>query len=292
MNATDQGPRYATRPNARHARTTASASASRAGSSPLAIGRSRFTGCSRSCGASRTSLARYDALEAAQYATKATQALEPQARVPDLAREQQAREQEKVLRPLPRAQRDERGARDRARCGDGGHGHRPDGRRLARRPAAAAGKLRSGHHRQPQVEPAARAELALELDAAAERDRQLAGDRQPEPGAAAVPRPERPEDPLAVGRLDPRSGVRDRDRDGAVRGGERELDPTAVGRPPEGVGEQVGDDLEHPVTVGDDHRRTVAVAAVVDLAGVSPPRRRLRTPARPGAPCPPPRAAP
>ena len=74
MNATDQGPRYATRPNARHARTTASAIASRVGSSPLAIGRSRFTGCSRSWGASRTSFARYAALEAAQYATKATQA--------------------------------------------------------------------------------------------------------------------------------------------------------------------------------------------------------------------------
>ena len=48
MNAIDHGPRYAARPKAAQARTTANAIASRTGSSPLAIGRSRFTGWARS----------------------------------------------------------------------------------------------------------------------------------------------------------------------------------------------------------------------------------------------------
>ena len=48
MNAIDHGPRYAARPKAATASTTANAIASRAGSSPLAIGRSRFTGWARS----------------------------------------------------------------------------------------------------------------------------------------------------------------------------------------------------------------------------------------------------
>src|SRR5262249_48566044 len=132
---------------------------------------------------------------------------------------------------------------------------------------AANSRRRTG--RQPQVEPAAGAEFALELDLAAECDSELAGDRQSEPGSTAVPRPEGAEDPLPVGRLDPRTGVRDRDGNRPVVVRERELDPSAVRRPPKGVGEEVGDDLEDPVSVGDDDRRAVAVAAVVDLP---PPR--------------------
>ena len=50
---------------------TASASAAREESSPRAIGRERFTGCSRSSAMSLTSFTRYAALDAAQYATNA-----------------------------------------------------------------------------------------------------------------------------------------------------------------------------------------------------------------------------
>ena len=74
------------------------------------------------------------------------------------------------------------------------------------------------------------AELALELDPAAERDRQLAGDREPEPRAAAVARPERPEDPLLSDGLIP----------GPVSATETETVPFAAAsasstRPPSGV---------------------------------------------------------
>src|SRR4029079_17480947 len=99
-----------------------------------------------------------------------------------------------------------------------------------------------------------------------ERNRQLAGDCQAQPRAAAVARPERPEDALAVRRREPGPGVRDRDGNGAVGGEERELDPPAVGGPPERIREQIGDDLEDAVAVRDDHGRAVAIAAVVDLA--------------------------
>src|SRR5439155_972604 len=48
--------------------SAATASAARAESSPRAIGRARLTGCTRSCSASRTSLTREHALEAAALA--------------------------------------------------------------------------------------------------------------------------------------------------------------------------------------------------------------------------------
>src|SRR5262245_64635587 len=51
---------------------------------------------------------------------------------------------------------------------------------------------------QMQLEAGAEPWLAVKVDRAAERDRQLARDREPEAGPAAVPRPERAEDPLAL----------------------------------------------------------------------------------------------
>ena len=168
MNATDHGPRNAATPNARHARTTASAIASRAGSSPLAIGRSRFTGCSRSC-----------------------------ASVADVVRE--------VRRARRRAVRDEGDAglepqrsRRRAcprtagrRTGAGSSSTGAAATRRARRARPSAVRRRRSRPSGGCVTQVGRADsraaagrtgcpsqLALELDAPAERDRQLAGDRQ------------------------------------------------------------------------------------------------------------------
>src|SRR5690349_3415666 len=122
---------------------------------------------------------------------------------------------------------------------------------------------------QEELEAAAGAGPRLELDPAAEGDRELARDREAEPGTPAVAREEGTEDPLPLLRTDPGPGVGDADRDGPVLGGEREIDATAVGRPAEGVRDQVGDDLEHTVPVGDDHRLGLQVAAVVDRAAPS-----------------------
>ena len=47
---------------------------------------------------------------------------------------------------------------------------------------------------------------------------------------------------------------------------ELERDPPAVGRRPERVREQVPDDLQHAVAVGDDHRPVAGLLAVVDRA--------------------------
>ena len=96
--------------------------------------------------------------------------------------------------------------------------------------------------------------------------RELARDREPEPGPATVARPERPEDPFQLLVVDSRSGVRHDDRHRAVRGRERELDAAAFRRPAERVREQVRDDLEHAVAVRDDHRLRADVGAVVDRA--------------------------
>ena len=51
---------------------------------------------------------------------------------------------------------------------------------------------------------------------------------------------------------------------------ELELDPAAVGRRAERVREQVVDDLEHAVAVGDDHRAGADVDAVVDRPRAAP----------------------
>ena len=88
----------------------------------------------------------------------------------------------------------------------------------------------------------------------AERVRQLARDRQPAGPVPPASRHERPEQPLAILGRDPGPRVLDRDPHRAVRLAELEPDPPAVGRRPERVREQVVDDLQHTVAVGDDHR--------------------------------------
>ena len=134
-------------------------------------------------------------------------------------------------------------------------------------------------------------DLGLELDPAAERDRELRRDRR---GPSPVPRPSCDQ-----------NGRKIRSRSsGAIPGPvsstatatvpfarlEREVDPAAVGRPAERVREQVRDDLEHAVAVRDDHRRRRRPRAVVDPA---PPRllaeRRVGALDQP-APCRPPRS--
>src|SRR5437016_2380188 len=98
----------------------------------------------------------------------------PEARLAELAGEEQSGEEEEVLRPLARAERDPGRARDRPRLGGGGDGH--------------TGRMLTGWAgRQLEVEPAAGADLALELDPATERQRELARDRQAQPRPAAVP---------------------------------------------------------------------------------------------------------
>ena len=127
MNATDQAeqrgdrerrarraPRRCRAPSRRAARRSRPAAAASRG----ARGRAR---------ASRTSLTRYAALEAAQYAAKATSASSQRVRVAELGREEQPGEEQQVLRPLPRPQRDERRARARdARRVESGDGHGAD----------------------------------------------------------------------------------------------------------------------------------------------------------------------
>src|SRR4029079_14324880 len=98
------------------------------------------------------------------------------------------------------------------------------------------------------------------------RERELPGDREPEPRAAAVARPERPEDAVALVRPD--AGARVVDREGHIPVLRRQLDPdpAALRRPAERVREEIGDDLEDAVAVGDDHGAGTDLAAVVDRA--------------------------
>ena len=92
------------------------------------------------------------------------------------------------------------------------------------------------------------------------------------------PGPERPEDPLRHLRLDPRSRIRDRDLDLVVRRGEREVDTPSRRRPLDRVRDQVRDDLQDAVAVGDEHGVTVELELVLDAARV-----RLRRERRVGA---------
>ena len=157
---------------------------------PVALDRMR-----RSSAASRRSLTRYAALEARAVRDEDRRGLGPARRVAELRREHDPGEEQQVLRPLPRAQRDERGT------------HRTAARPELddRRALAAASRLA----REDELERRAAADLGVELDPAAERLRELVRDRRPRPGAAAVARPERPEDPLLLVRRDPGPGVRD-----------------------------------------------------------------------------------
>ena len=148
-------------------------------------------------------------------------------------------------------------------------GARAERRRLPRRSVARRG--------QDELEAAAPRRARCRARSGRRARRELARDREPEAGAAAVARPERPEDPLALARRIP--GPVSSTATATVPFAARQLepDPAAVGRPAERVREQVRDDLEHAVAVGDDHRARPRPRGVVDRA---PPRllgeRRVR----------------
>ena len=109
------GPEHGRRSRARRARARRRARRRHAGrSSPRAIGRRRLTGCCRSASTSRRSLTRYAALEAAQYATNAATASSQRGRIAELGGEDDPGEEQQVLHPLPRPQRDERRPQRRA----------------------------------------------------------------------------------------------------------------------------------------------------------------------------------
>src|SRR3954465_588409 len=130
-----------------------------------------------------------------------------------------------------------------------------------------------GPGRQDELEAAAVPRLGIELDAAAERRRQLVRNREPEAGAGVVPRPERAEDPVALGWRDAGAGVVDGDRHAPVGCAELELDLAAVGRPAKRIREEVRDDLQHAVAVRDDRRARVEALLVADPAAAGPPPR-------------------
>src|SRR5439155_9406191 len=106
---------------------------------------------------------------------------------------------------------------------------------------------------------------------------ELPRDRETEPGAATVPRPEWPEDAIALRLFDPRPRVGHGDGYRSVLRRQGKFDPPALRRPAEGVREQVHDDLQHAVAVGHDHGLRTQVESIVDL---SPPsllsERRIR----------------
>src|SRR6185503_4014958 len=108
--------------------------------------------------------------------------------------------------------------------------------------------------------------LRFELDTAAERVGELPRDREAEPRALAVARPEGTKDALLLLERDPRAAVADAEGETAVLGVEGERDLAAVGGPLERVHEQVGDNLEHAVAVRRDHRRLAHVLPVADFA--------------------------
>ena len=116
--------------------------------------------------------------------------LQPARRIAELGGEHEAGEDQQVLRPLAAGA----APRDAARSGRatlrqlddlGRGGHERDSDYSARAGSTSSKRL-----------PALR--RALEPDPAAERRGELARDRQAEPGAAAVARPERTEDPLPL----------------------------------------------------------------------------------------------
>ena len=109
--------------------------------------------------------------------------------------------------------------------------------------------------------------LAVELEPAAERESELARDREAETRAAAVPATR------TAGRSAPASPARSRPVSATATltspfcAPSAEVDATARGRPMERVGEQVRDDLQHPVAVGDEHRSLAELQVVLDPAG-------------------------
>ena len=219
-------------------------SAARTGSSPLAIGRRRLTGWARS------------SLGVAHVVRRGT-------------RRSRRRSTRRRRRP-PRAS----GSRRRAWP-----------RRASRRTAGGSSSTGAGAARRAPRAQASAPGDGRDATARSLGGRRVAGStrskRLPSPGSLSssmwppsaiasslaiasprpVPQPSRDQNGRKIrscsAALDPRPGVGDGHRDAPVLGGELKLDPAAVGRPAERVREQVGDDLEHPVAVRDDHRPAV-----------------------------------
>ena len=114
-----------------------------------------------------------------------------------------------------------------------GDGDRPHGRALGRQA------------RELDGEPRAALGRLVHRDLAPVEAHQLAHDRQPEAGAAAIGRvdlDEGLEDSLAIRGRDPGPAVRDDDAHRGALGLDRDPDGSRVGREPEGVREEVRDD--------------------------------------------------
>ena len=222
---------------------------------------------------------------------------------PSLAANRRPGEQEQVLRPLPRPQRDERGAPDRARYGDGGHGHRPDGRRPARRGPVCRAPLGSARRPCGQTQEGGitgrrssnRLPVPSSLSSSIRPPSATASSRaiaRPSP----VPPPSRDQNGRKIRSLlggDPRPGVRDR-RPRRCRSLRRARARSGRRRASSGTRSRAG--WRRSGARGRRRRRSparsVRFAAVVDPA---PPRllaeRRVRLLDQ-AAPCRPPRAAP
>ena len=172
--------------------------------------------------------------------------LEPAHSVAELGGEDDPGEEEQVLQPLSRTERHKRGAQWRAAARQLGDwtadGERPQP--LSRVRAGHAESLTSVDQRlrdrraggregrrQAEREAAALPDRRLELEAAAERMRELAGDREAEARAVVVARDERDEDPLLLLGPDARPAVGHADPDEAVD----ELGGPSCTVPPSGV---------------------------------------------------------
>src|SRR5215217_2411522 len=187
-------------------------------------------------------------------------------------------------RPPPRPSATRHRAWPRTRCPRTGEGSsttaaagaqpRPHARSTAAasapRPLRVAAGSPATAGREHELEPRAVTDLRSERDPPPERLRELARDREAEAGSPTdIIGPERPEDPIDVVLRDPWPRVGHAHGDAAVVGDELEVDLAAVRRPPERVRQQIRDDLEHAVAVGEDRRRVVNVLPVVDP---TPPR--------------------
>ena len=173
--------------------------AARGESSPRAMGRERLTGWSRSDVDVADVVHEVRGARRRAVGDERRDGRDPARRVAELRGEDDAREEQEVLRPLPRPQGDER------RGGRGAAARKlEDCRRLRhaptllRRGAGARQARRTGRTRRKRLPSPG---VGLELDPAAERARELARDRQAEPGALRVARDERAEDALARPRV-------------------------------------------------------------------------------------------
>src|ERR1019366_8137181 len=114
--------------------------------------------------------------------------------------------------------------------------------------------------RQREREGAALAQVTLEREIPAEQTREVARDREPEPGAAEAPvrgavgLAEGLEDRLVLLRRDPDPGVAHGELDAVADAANRERDLAGLGEL-EGVREQVLQDLLEPLPIGLDRGR-------------------------------------